>query len=317
MGKPYRASLLSMLHPECTFIDGTVSQLETHIAGIRSQLINRAKLHVYWFAILVSLVVSALALSVTPLNAALVAAFFPIIAAFVFTKTATGLRCIERLSHLKGFKKYHQAIDELHGTIAGIYEKAKRYQSRLEPAGFPGFLAVYGDILRMEFFPCTIPREQRITCVEQSARGNGQQISTRVYGQLIQALKQFDFESHVNNGFSTGVDRIPARARSSVALQCAYIIATHAHKPQSHIDLFTFLHIRTIGLNAWHISNSAKVSSQWRHLQSRLFECAGQILSVSADPSSLPKDITQDFLNLVLRATSKNKQLAEQVFVIV
>lgn len=316
MGKPYRASLLSMLHPECTFIDGIVSQLETNITVIRGQLVNRAKLHIYWFGILVSLVVFVLVLSVTPLSAALVAAFFPIGITFALTRSVLGLGWIERLSQLNGLKKYHREIDDLHAEIASIYGKAKRYQARLEPVGIPGFLAVYGDILKSEFFACAIPRDQRIACVDQSTHGCGQQISTRIYGQLIQALKEFDFESYIRNGFSNGVDRIPAQARSSVALQCAYIIANYARKPTSDFDHYAILQIRTMGLNAWHISNNAKVSSQWHHLQSKLFECAGRVLNFCAAPASLPLDITQDYLDLVLRAKSKNKQLAEQVFVI-
>jgi hypothetical protein len=77
MGTPYRASLLTMLHPECTFIDSAVTEIESDIAAVRDKLIKRSRLNIYWLGILSSLVIiTFLVLSTSPSTAALVAAFF-------------------------------------------------------------------------------------------------------------------------------------------------------------------------------------------------------------------------------------------------
>lgn len=317
MGTPYRASLLTMLHPECTFIDEAVAKIESDIAEVRDKLIKRSRLHIYWLGILLSLlIITFLILSTSPSTAALLAAFFPIPAAHFVAKSPKGLLMTSRISHWPGFRKYHKRIEVLHEKIAELYEPAKRYQAQLEPEGFPGLLAVYSDVLGQPEFPCKITLDQRRTSIAYSRKGEGQKISIRAYGQLLQSLKLFDFEAFLSTKPAPGVDILQALTRSSVALQCAYLISRHIGYQAHRLEPSVVGQLHVIGLNAWHLSNSSKLSTQWTHTQNNLFDGAGRVFTAFEESPKARQESAENYLNLVARVKLNNQHLAEQVFAV-
>jgi hypothetical protein len=317
MGTPYRASLLTMLHPECTFIDSAVTEIESDIAAVRDKLIKRSRLNIYWLGILSSLVIiTFLVLSTSPSTAALVAAFFPIPAAHFVARSPKGLLMTSRISHWPGFRKYHKRIEALHGKIADLYEPAKRYQAQLEPEGFPGLLAVYSDVLGLPDFPCEVARDKRLTSISYSQKGEGQKISIRVYGQLLQSLKLFDFEAFLSTKPTPGVDTLQALTRSSVALQCSYLISMHIAHQAHRLEPSVIGQLKIIGLNAWHLSNNSKLSTQWTHTQNNLFDSAGRVFTAFEESPKARMESAENYLNLVARVKLNNQHLAEQVFAV-
>ncbi|MFA0809432.1 hypothetical protein [Microbulbifer epialgicus] len=310
MGTPYRVSLLAMMHPECTYIDGPIEKLEIEIANLKGLLIYRSRLHIYWLGMFVAVALyTTLIYCQTPAYAALIAAFFSLLLTHLTAISQLGTWLTHEISHCSGLKHYHRKIETLHSQIAALYGPAKRYQEQLEPGGFPGFLAVYADILCRTEFPCEIALPQRYACIKYSTKGRGKKISIRLYGKFLESLKSFDLESALSVETFLGVDIIQASTRSSVALQCAYLISLHTCQKINQIKPNVLSQIQTIGKNAWHLSSATRLSTHWSHLQDNLLNSAGHVFTdfQVSRPSSTFKKIATDYLDLV-KYTKQNKQ---------
>lgn len=316
MGTPYRISLLTMLRPERTYIESAVSNLESEICEVKGALLKRARLHIYWLGVLITLAIICISITTAvPSLAALGAAFFTLTATHYLAKSSRGTDFTRYITHWPGFGSYHKRLRDLESTIAKLYEPAKRYQALFELDSGPGLLSIYGDVITHSFFQCPVPKAQLIADVALSQRGEGRKIIVRRYGQIIQSLKEFDFNLFIEtkNG-SLGVDVLQARTRTSVALQCAYLIANHTHNRPPLQDTQVIRQLYFVGKNAWLTSSESGLPGQWTHTQNNLFVYAGQVFDKYFNGESDIYDVSLEYLNLVKRVKANNLPLAEQVF---
>jgi hypothetical protein len=313
MRTSYRISLLAMLRPECTYIESSISTLEAEMREVKSALLNRARLHIYWLGILLALIIiGIITTTVASPLAALAAAFFTLVLTHFIANSPRGADFTQLIMRWPGFGSYHNRLLDIETTIAKLYEPAKRYQAQLEIESGPGLLSIYGDVITHDFFQCPIPRDQLILDVELSQRGEGREISVRQYGQIIQSLKTFDFTLFIDskNGLK-GVDILQAKARTSIAIQCAYLLANQVHSKSLIMDASIIKQIYFVGKNAWLTSSEFGFPEQWTPTHHDLFSYAGQVFDKYFNGES---NVSLEYLNLVKRVKANNLPLATHVF---
>lgn len=313
METPYRQSLINMLRPECTDIQAPVEVLKREIASLNCALQKRARLHIYWLGAFASFILFVV-LSWIDVStfAALVASFFPICLAHIIAPQRFSKTFIGYISRRQEFTNLHDAIQRNALEIERLISQAKRYQIKMEPEGTPGLLAIYSEIINKPYFKSSVPRQDRSSAVSLSIKGKGHEIDIMLYGAVLKSLKQFDFERYIKSKTLVGIDFLRAGSRSSIAIQCTYLIAEHVlgnSKPSPE----TVKKAIIIGKNAFLSASDPGLPSSQSTPQSKIFSCAGRFLGSLNKNHISTNALATEYLCLFQRAITLDKTLANLI----